>query len=294
MKIRSWAPGHATLFFAVPRNYDNPEEMGSIGGGINFDIGVTTSITVSQADKIFWNNQEIRGNVTKTVVELFKKIHNMKFNLHIEHESALKTGYGFSTSGAGAIGTALGLNELFQTGMENIALYSLAHKAEIINQTGLGSVVGQISGGIELRLSQGGPKRSLTISFHSESEVIIGLLAPLSTKDVLTSSEQMDLVTISGIRCIEQIKNTRNLTLMQIINSGRKFMETCGLMTPRIENIISQLDSIGEVHSTMAMIGESVIINPIHKTKVLRLLEKNNIEYLETTVSSKQPHIVYN
>lgn len=292
MVTRSWAPGHATLFFAVPESYDNPEKMGSIGGGLNFDTGVITSISENTETRILWNNQEITGNVTKTVIDLFQKFHGIKFDLHINHESKLKTGYGFSTSGAGAIGTALALNSLFQTSMEYIDLFELAHKAELINHTGLGSVVGQFTGGMEIRLSQGGPKLCKTISFDSNEEIVIGLLGPLSTRDVLTSTKQMDLVTKSGIRCVEKVKNITNLNLSQIIKLGREFMETCGLMTHRIENIISQLDSIGEMHSTMAMIGEAIIINPIDKNSVMKLLEESDIKYFSTTISNKLPHVI--
>lgn len=292
MVTRSWAPGHTTLFFAVPERYDNPEKMGSLGGGLNFDTGVITSISESGKTQILWNNQEINGNVTKTVIDLFQKMHNIKFDLHINHESKLKTGYGFSTSGAGAIGTALTLNAHFQTGMDNIDLFELAHKAELINHTGLGSVVGQFTGGIEIRLSQGGPKLCKTMSFDSMEEVVIALFGPLSTKDVLTSNKQMDLLTKSGIRCVEKVKNVSSLTLTQIIKLGREFMVTCGLMTTRIENIISQLDSIGEIHSTMAMIGEAIIIKPINKNSVLKLLDEYNIGHFSTSISNKLPHVI--
>ncbi|MCE7735831.1 MAG: hypothetical protein GPJ54_13200 [Candidatus Heimdallarchaeota archaeon] len=292
MVTRSWAPGHATLFFAVPKKYNNPEKMGSIGAGLNFESGVTTSISESNTTKILWNNEEINGNVTKTVIDLFQKIHDMKFELNINHESKLKTGYGLSTSGAGAIGTALALNSLFQKNMDYIDLFELAHKAELINHTGLGSVVGQFTGGIEVRISQGGPKLSRTVSFNSSEEIVIGFLGPLSTKDVLTSSEQMDLVTKSGIRCVEEVKKITNPSITQIIKLGREFMETCGLMTSRIESIISQLDNIGEKHSTMAMIGEAIIIKPINKDHVLKMLNENNIECFKTVISSKSPYVL--
>lgn len=292
MTVQSWAPGHATLFFGVPKSYDNPAKMGSIGGGINFGIGVTTSVTISETTQVLWNNYQITGNVTKTVIELFQEMHNLDVALFVNHESKLKTGHGFSTSGAGAIGTALGLNTLFDTKMNDIELFELAHKAEIINQTGLGSVVGQVTGGIEIRLSQGGPKLSETISIRSNAEIIIGMLGPLSTKDVLTSKDQMNLVTKSGISSVNQLKKIANPSIIQIIQTGRVFMETCGLLTPRIKNMIAKLDSIGELHSTMAMIGEALIIHPKNKNRVLKLLEENNVECLDTVVSNKLPHVL--
>ena len=85
MVTQSWAPGHTTLFFAVPETYESPEKMGSIGGGINFETGVTTSIIESDKTMISWNNMEINGLVTRTVIDLFQKTHNIYFDLHINH-----------------------------------------------------------------------------------------------------------------------------------------------------------------------------------------------------------------
>ena len=37
LECSAWAPGHATLFFAVPKSYEDPLQMGSLGGGFNFE-----------------------------------------------------------------------------------------------------------------------------------------------------------------------------------------------------------------------------------------------------------------
>jgi pantoate kinase len=292
MTIRSWAPGHATLFFAVPQTYEDYQEMGSIGGGLNLESGVTTSISLSNEKSVFWNDAKINGLVSNTVTRFVEELIDEKINVRITHESNLKTGYGFSTSGAGAIGTALGLNQLFDIGLGDMELFELAHKAEVLNHTGLGSVVGQITGGIEIRLTQGGPNLCKTISVPSDSKLIIGFIGPLSTKDVLTSPDQMRLVTKTGIESVEKVRLINNLTLKDMIQVGREFSDSCGLMTNKIRKTIDKLESIEETNVTMAMIGEALIIDPVDQNKVIELFELNNIKYLVTNVTTRLPTLV--
>ncbi|MHA2032205.1 MAG: GHMP family kinase ATP-binding protein [Candidatus Kariarchaeaceae archaeon] len=292
MSTKSWAPGHTTLFFAVPNTFENYEEMGSIGGGLNFESGVITSISKSRETLVLWNDAQINGQVTKTVVKLFENLIKQKIKVRVNHQSNLMTGYGFSTSGAGAIGTALGLNQLYKLDMDEIELFELAHKAEVMNHTGLGSVVGQITGGMEIRLTQGGPRLCETISISSASELLIGFIGPLSTKDVLTSAQQMKLVTKSGIESVEKVRSKSDLSLSEMIKTGREFMKSCGLMTDKIREIIGQLDSIGEERVTMAMIGEALIIDPVDVDTVKNLLGENHIAYLETKITNKLPYII--
>lgn len=292
MTIQSWAPGHATLFFAVPDQFEQATEMGSIGGGVNFEKGVTTFIEKNNSKAILWNNDKIEGNVTKTVISLFEEYYGKSIDVTISHKSEFGTGYGFSTSGAGALGTALGLDELYNTKIDKIDLFEIAHKAEILNHTGLGSVVGQITGGIEFRLSQGGPRLCKTRSISSNANLIVAMLGPLSTADVLTSKQQMKLVTRSGMESIQNIRDFQNVTIQSAIRMGRDFMEKCGLMTDKIRKLIRELDNMDEIFSTMAMIGEALIIYPQNKNKITNWLNQKNIHFIDTKVSSKLPYVI--
>ena len=72
--MKAWAPGHATLFFAVPKKFDIPLQMGSIGGGFNFSEGVETSVSDANEDVIYWNSKKISGEVSTTTLNLFRTI----------------------------------------------------------------------------------------------------------------------------------------------------------------------------------------------------------------------------
>ena len=192
---KAWAPGHATLFFAVPKRYKRAQEMGSVGGGFNFEEGVVTHAQHSDENKVYWNNNEITGKVTLTCIELFNKKFNSSDKFIIKHSSKIPIGYGLSTSGAGSISTLLALKSLNNAIIGETELYKIAHEAEIIHHTGLGSVVGQIASGVELRITQGGPDICEMISFYEEIEVILLFFGPLDTSKIITSDKKMIDVT---------------------------------------------------------------------------------------------------
>ena len=291
--VSTWAPGHATLFFSTPEKRTVPKEMGSIGGGLNFEAGITTEINLNGNNKVYWNGNQIDGKVTLIAIQEFERQTGINCDrIDVLHTSKLPIGYGISTSGAGAIGTALGLNELFNANLSRLEVFEIAHYADVVNHTGLGSVVGQMVGGIELRLTQGGPTVCKTKKYNASDELVLVFYGPLSTVDVLTSEEQMRLVTNAGLETLKALRHQENISLIDMIHSGYNFTTKCGLETPRIESKIKELEDIGEDMVSMAMIGETLIIKPNHIAKLTEKLQKDGDHFLITKISNDQPKII--
>ena len=102
----------------------------------------------------------------------------------------------------------------------------------------------------------------------------------------------MKLVTSSGIETIQNIRNFQDITIQKALQMGRQFMEKCGLVTERVNTMIKDLDTMGETFSSMAMIGEALIIFPQNQNAIVKWLTKNNIQFIETNVTSKLPHVL--
>lgn len=294
MSIRAWAPGHATLFFSVPKRYEDPLKMGSLGGGFNFSEGVITDVEKSSRDNILWNNKNIGGKVSLTALELFRELTEISEHTTISHYSNLKIGYGLSTSGAGAIGTLLALNELYDTNIPKTKLFQLAHIADVTNQTGLGSVMGQISSGVELRTKQGGPGIGEVKTKHADDRIILMLLGSLSTSDVLKSKDQLQQVTKVGNIAVRKAKEIKeNNVVRKFMKFSEDFMQTCGLRTERVKKLKEKLSRMNEPHVSMAMIGETIVIVPNDIEKIISWANDNRIPYITTEITSKVPSIVY-
>ncbi|MCY3410882.1 MAG: hypothetical protein INQ03_04510 [Candidatus Heimdallarchaeota archaeon] len=291
--VKAWAPGHCTLFFGVPFKFDDPSKHGSIGGGFNFEEGVITEINFSNSDQVFWNNDPISGEVTLTAIKLYEQLSGISASYIVNHQSRLPMGYGFSTSGAGAIGTLLALDVLHQTNIDKLQLYKLAHRAELIHHTGLGSVVAQVASNIELRLTQGDPEYCKMKVFQATDEVIIIYIGPLKTSEIITSDDMMVAVTKAGIEAVNKANNiSHNNVAKSFLQLGHAFTRSCGLATQQVISIQDQLEKINEYDTAMAMIGETVLILPNNRERVLKWIKNHNYSYLITRISNNRPHVM--
>ena len=109
----------------------------------------------------------------------------------VTHKSSLPSGVGFGASGAGALGTALALGHLLDSSMSETTAATYAHCAEVENYTGLGDVIAQTLGGIEIRKHPGAPGvgKVLNIPMDESQTVVLAGAPGLKTRDVLTNIE---------------------------------------------------------------------------------------------------------
>jgi len=77
-----------------------------------------------------------------------------------------------------------------------------------------------------------------------------------------------------------------------MIQHGKYFTIHCGLMTDKVSAVLDDLKEIGEDKATMAMIGETIVVSPNDRNKVLSYCEKNHLYHIETRLSSKIPHLL--
>ena len=294
MSVRAWAPGHATLFFAVPEQIEDPLRMGSLGGGFNFDAGVTSTVSDAYSDVVYWNDSIIEGEVTLSALNILRGRSNISTKVSVHHVSDIPIGYGLSTSGAGAISALLAANRFFSLSYTDLELYQMAHLADLKHHTGLGSVLAQIRPGIELRLTQGGPGFAAVESFLSNKDIAIIFIAPLKTSNVLTSPKQVSLLTKIGIKIVAEAQTIKKDFAINFIQIGQRFMKNCGLSTERIERLQDKLLMIGEDQSTMAMIGETLIILPKNYDRLEQFIRANGLRSIFTRITSKKPHLIKN
>ncbi|MHA2504240.1 MAG: pantoate kinase [Candidatus Kariarchaeaceae archaeon] len=292
MKSRAWAPGHSTLFFSVPYRGDIPQERGSLGGGFNFSSGVETTLSITDHDQVLWNGKAISGEVSLSVIDRFREMGATVSGVSIEHRSELEIGFGLSTSGAGALGVALAINEQLENMFTIEECYQTAHYADVINHTGLGSVMGQITGGIELRTKIGGPGVGHVKHIPGDEMIIILMHSSLKTSEVLQSEEQMKKVTESGLKKVDLANSVEADHITQFLRIGRRFTEECGLQTQGVGAFLSRLDEINEDRSTMAMIGETIIVYPRDPAQVVEFARKYNLRCIVTSISNQRPFTI--
>ena len=160
----AFSPCHITGFFEISDGSRDPLYAGSRGAGVSLAQGVRTVVKASPARtnlvKIKINGKTTRSaNVSHQVLDLVMHHRKDRENaaLVIEHSIDLAIGAGLGTSGAAALSLALALNQVLGLGMSELEASKVAHITEIRCITGLGTVIAQSCGGLEIRTRPGAP-----------------------------------------------------------------------------------------------------------------------------------------
>ena len=259
---KAFVPGHVTGIFRIFDEYEDPLRCGSSGAGFSVTIGTVTSVSVMDHPSLEittkYNEQSIDAKVTKTVVQRLTEEYERTLKVHVEHTSSLLSGAGFGASGAGALGTAFALSHLLDHDIEYEKAAGFAHIAEVVNHTGLGDVLSQTVGGVEMRVKAGGPGvgKIENIAYQDSLHVVLAGAPGLKTSDVLTNPTTRDRINEIGDGLVTRIIN--NPTIETFVECSQQFSEEIGLKTARVEQALEDLRKSGFVNSSMVMLGDSV------------------------------------
>lgn len=259
---KTFVPGHVTGIFRIFDNYDDPLRCGSMGAGFSVAIGTVTSVSVVDNPTLEittdYNKQRIDAQVTKTVIQRMTEEYERTLKVHVDHSSSLAIGAGFGASGAGALGTALALGHMLDPDIEYEKAAGFAHIAEITNHTGLGDVLAQTVGGIEVRLQAGGPGvgKIRNIKYKDSMQVVLAGSSGLETSKVLTNPLSRARINSIGDKLVSRIIDDPRIETL--VDCSREFSEKIGLRTTRVDQALADLDNAGLSNSSMVMLGDSV------------------------------------
>jgi len=277
---KAYCPGHITGFFEI---YDQPEDIlrkGSRGAGVSIEKGIITTVSLKPAKqtliKVSINGIESEAPVTRKVVEQVLKLVNEKFVVMVDHEVEIPIGAGIGASGAGAFSTALALNKALNLGLTYDKVAQIAHIAEIVNKTGLGTVLAQSRGGVEIRVKPGAPGIGHVdlIPVDPDTVVVCGSLGPIETKKMLSNPEIREKINRIGGRMVDEL--VKNASIEKLMKLSKRFAAETGLMSEKVKNAVKELEKNGFVNASMAMFGETVFcfVEREKANQVLNILKK--------------------
>ncbi len=262
--MRAWAPGQITMFFS-PFKATNPLFSGSYGVSFTIEKGITARISsiIESRDIVHYNNMKLSSGPSLEVISHLRSLSDKYIPpIMVEQKGVLPISAGLSSSGAGALATAIALNQHFSLGLDITTLGQVAHKAEVQCLTGLGSVFTQFHGGFILRSYPGAPGIGSFIRFKLpnswDRSVLILSWGGLSTSEILQDHQQFARIKKIGL------SHTHNLmsepTFENALFLAKDFMNQSQLLPPFLASILSELESFDVMGAGMAMLGNTIFI----------------------------------
>jgi len=289
MRGLAFCPAHITGFFKADVEQQEPEKMGSLGAGFSIKDGVTTAVAAEKNGKSDFQIK-VSGykpddtDVSEFVVKEFQKLVDENYFIEIHHDISVPISYGLGCSGAVALSLAYALNEALGTKLSKEEIGKIAHNAEVSCKTGLGDVIGSFYGGFEIRTKAGAPGIGSIKKFDNHSKVIIACFSPISTKKFL--EDKLDIINGLGGKMVNKLIQTNDYNEFQ--DMSVEFAKYVKVMTPKMDSVISELNSIG-VKCGIALFGETIftLVPEEKESKVLEILEKyNNNIILQTEIDN--------
>ena len=259
---KAFSPGHITGVVKkgslhVPRHILS---QGSEGSGFSIDRGVTTTVSIfddcDSSYQISINGRFAEdAEVSQLVLQQYQRFIERPYYIKIEHDLEIPIGFGLGSSGAAALSLSYALNKSLNLGLRAEQAAQIAHCAEIMCRTGLGSVIAEYTGGLETRTCAGAPGIGTISKVELKGyRVIILCMAPIYTKSVLCDnfefrSERHENNLLNNLKAPVDIQ--------EFVKMSYDFVSNMGLTEGRCKGPIGSLRSQG-FDSSVALFGDTI------------------------------------
>jgi pantoate kinase len=260
----AFAPAAITNFFEINYN-SSPHPIGATGGGYILSKGTKSKATFSpgEATEVFITvngDRSYNARTTRRAVELLLAEHSQSTGrVRIDQivETPIGSGFGASgassTSGVYAAAAARGIKR------PKKALALFAHRAEILEQTGLGtvSVVYNATGAGAITIpGEPGEAKFVNVRAPKDIRIVTASFASFDKKEVLSSRSVVERINRLGRKALRSF--LADPSLDNLARQGEIFSARLGLESPEVKKLIALAKSAGAAHASQNMIGYSV------------------------------------
>jgi len=258
MTREAFCPGHVTALFFAPGEGPSAEETGSRGAGFCVTRGARARVSALTGGRggVSPVGDTRIAPVVATALGGYLEWSEDPVELMLELDLELPVGHGFGMSGAMALAALMAADsELGLAEGDPSRLLALAHAAEVEGRTGLGDVVAQMGGGIDLRTRPGIPPSGRVLRRESDAEVLLGWSArPLHTRSVLSDPEARRRLETAARPLLEAMDAPPDMG--GLLEAGWSFARRAGLAGEEVERMVAICSRHGA--ASQVMLGNSV------------------------------------
>ena len=274
----AFAPAAITNFFEI--SYNSPTPTGATGGGYILSKGSTTRATVIPAggngiSTVVNDDASYNARTTRRAVKLLLTGAGVTADVSLIQEVQTPIGAGFGASAASATSAVYAVARAagIQRPRPEIALS--AHNAEILEQTGLGtvSVIYDAVGAGAITVP-GIPGRAefVTVEVPDGTRIVTAFVAPFDKKDALSSKSVTKRINSLGHESL--VSFLSDPTIDTLAGEGERFSGALGLESVEVKKLIGLAKAAGATHASQNMIGYAVhsVVGPDDADKVATAL----------------------
>lgn len=259
----AFAPAAITNFFEINYN-SSPHPIGATGGGYILSKGTQSQATFAPGDKTeilttVNGDKTYNARTTRRAVELLLGANGKSGKLRLAQKVETPIGSGFGASAASSVSGVYAAAAAAGISMPRRDLALFAHRAEIIEQTGLGTVsvvFDTIGAGAITVPGVPGEAKFVTVPVPKDTKIVTAFIAPYDKKDALSSKRVSERINELGGEALRGFLADR--TLDNLARQGERFSGALGLESPEVKKLVALAMSAGAEHASQNMIGYSV------------------------------------
>lgn len=262
-RLRAFIPAAISGFFS-PVITDSYLTTGAKGGGVTINKGVWVDMETYEDRSLkittLLNGAKIENSIAEFVARKIlgeKNIDNYNIIIKFNTEVPISSGYG--TSAASAYATAFALNHMFNLKLNRNYLLFIAHMADIIFKTGLGSVCGYVSPGFVIIKKAGAPHIAdiINLEYSNNISVFSAWYSKVDKKAILSNLPKLTYISKFGDETLNRILDKP--TIENFFKECWNFSLSCNLSTPWVKAVIDRLYNVrGVLGVTQTQIGEAI------------------------------------
>jgi pantoate kinase len=255
--------------------------MGATGGGYVLSSGTRTKASLSPGSSriistVVNGDPQYNARTTRRAVGLLLASNPRDFEeLRLEQQVETPIGSGFGASAASSISAVYAASAVLGIDKPKRDLATFAHRAEIIEQTGLGTVsvvYDGVGAGAITKAGEPGFAQFLNVKVPGDLRIVTAFLAPYDKKDALSSKRISEKINRLGDEALRGFLDDPSIDTLA--EEGERFSRNLGLESPEVKKLAELAKSAGAKYACQNMIGYAIhsLVDSDRSERVVRAL----------------------